>query len=69
MTYRILVMAKAPIPGTVKTRLGLPSHEAAGLQAALIRDTTERAASLAPTTVASANQLDLIHPILPDGVA
>ncbi len=68
MTYRILVMAKAPIPGTVKTRLGLPPHEAAGLQAALIRDTTERAASLAPTTVAGANQLDLIHPILPDGV-
>ncbi len=68
MTYRILVMAKAPIPGTVKTRLGLPPHEAAGLQAALIRDTTERAASLAPTTVAGANQLDLIHPILPDEV-
>jgi uncharacterized protein len=68
VTYRILVMAKAPIPGTVKTRLGLPPHEAAGLQAALIRDTTEKAASLAPTTVAGANQLDLIRPILPDEV-
>ena len=68
MTYRILVMAKAPIPGTVKTRLGLPPHEAAGLQAALIRDTTEKATSLAPTTVAGANHLDLIRPILPDRV-
>ena len=70
MTYRILVMAKAPIPGIVKTRLGLPPHEAAGLQAALIRDTTERAASLAPTTVAGApaDGLDLIRPILPDEV-
>ena len=70
MTYRILVMAKAPIPGTVKTRLGLPPEDAAGLQAALIRDTTEKAASLAPTTVAGApaDGLDLIRPILPDEV-
>ena len=71
MTYRILVMAKAPIPGTVKTRLGLPPQDAAGLQAALIRDTTEKARSLAPTTVAGApaDRLDLIRPILSDEVA
>ena len=71
MTYRILVMAKAPIPGTVKTRLGLPPQDAAGLQAALIRDTIEKAAALAPTTVAGApeDQLGLIRRILPDGVA
>jgi rSAM/selenodomain-associated transferase 1 len=71
LTFRILVMAKAPIPCTVKTRLGLPSKDAAGLQAALIRDTVEKARSLAPTTLAGAppDRLDLIRPILPDGVA
>ncbi len=71
MTYRVLVMAKAPIPGTVKTRLGLPPRDAAGLQAALIRDTVKKARSLAPTTLAGApaDRLDLIRPILPDGVA
>jgi len=70
LTYRILVMAKAPIPGTVKTRLGLPPQAAAGLQAALIRDTTEKARSLAPTTVAGApaDRLDLMRPILSDEV-
>ncbi len=71
MTYRVLVMAKAPIPGTVKTRLGLPPRDAAGLQAALIRDTVEKVRSLAPTTLAGApaDRLDLIRLILPDGVA
>jgi glycosyltransferase A (GT-A) superfamily protein (DUF2064 family) len=54
LTYRILVMAKAPIPGTVKTRLGLPPRDAAGLQVALIGDTVEKARSLAPTTLAGA---------------
>ena len=71
MNYRILVMAKAPIPGTVKTRLGLPPRDAAGLQAALIRDTIEKARSLAPTTLAGApaDRLGLIRPLLPDDVA
>ncbi len=71
MTYRILVMAKAPIPGTVKTRLGLPPRDAADLQAALIRDTVEKARPLAPTTLAGApaDRLDLIRPLLPDDVA
>jgi hypothetical protein len=71
VTYRILVMAKAPIPSTVKTRLGLPPQDAAGLQAALIQDTVEKARSLAPTTLAGApaDRLDLIGPLLPDGVA
>ncbi len=71
MTYRILIMARAPIPGTVKTRLGLPPQAAAGLQAALIRDTVEKARSLAPTTLAGApaERLDLIRPLLPDDVA
>jgi rSAM/selenodomain-associated transferase 1 len=71
LNYRILVMAKAPIPGTVKTRLGLPPQDAAGLQAALIGDTVEKARSLAPATLAGApaDRLDLIRPLLPDDVA
>jgi rSAM/selenodomain-associated transferase 1 len=71
VTYRILIMGKAPIPGTVKTRLGLPPQDAAGLQAALIGDTVEKARSLAQTTLAGApaDRLDLIRPLLPDDVA
>lgn len=70
MTFRILVMAKAPIPGTVKTRLMLPPEDAAGLQRAFISDTVERARTLAPTTVAGAppDRRDLIRPLLPDDV-
>ena len=70
MSFRLLVMAKAPIPGTVKTRLRLPPEEAARLQAALIGDTVRKARALAPTTVAGAPEdgLDLILPLLPDDV-
>lgn len=70
MTFRILVMAKAPIPGTVKTRLRLPPQAAAGLQTALIADTVEKARTLAPTTVAGAppDRLDLIRLLLPGDV-
>jgi rSAM/selenodomain-associated transferase 1 len=70
VTFRVLVMAKAPIPGTVKTRLRLPPRAAAGLQAALIEDTVEKARTLAPTTVAGAppNRLDLIRSLLSDDV-
>ena len=35
---RLLVMAKAPIPGLTKTRLLLPPRSAARLQAALLGD-------------------------------
>ena len=71
MNYRILIMAKAPIPGTVKTRLGLPPRDAADLQAALIGDTVEKTRPLAPTTVAAAppDRLDLVRPLLPEDVA
>lgn len=71
MTFRVLVMAKVPIPGTVKTRLKLHPRDAARLQSALIVDTVEKARSLAPTTVAGAppDRLDLIRPLLPDDVA
>ena len=70
MSFRILVMAKAPIPGTVKTRLRLPPEDAARLQEALILDTVGKARTLAPTTVAGTppNRLDLIQTLLPDDV-
>lgn len=50
---RILVMAKAPVPGAVKTRLRLEPARAARLQGALISDTVERARDVAPVTVAA----------------
>jgi len=65
---RLLVMAKAPIPGTVKTRLRLAPEDAARLQTALIADTVDKARALGPTTVAGAprDRLDLIAWLLPD---
>lgn len=70
MTARLLIMAKAPVPGTTKTRLRLPPETAARLQRALISDTVEKAAVLGPTTVAGTpgDALDLIGPLLPWGV-
>ncbi len=70
MNARLLVMAKAPIPGTVKTRLRLEPEDAARLQAALTTDTVEKARSLGPTTVAGApkDRLDLLSRILPPDV-
>ena len=71
MSFRILVMAKAPIPGKVKTRLRLDPQDAAALQEALVLDTLEKARALAPTTVAGApgDRLDLIRPLLPENVS
>lgn len=71
MSFRILVMAKAPIPGTVKTRLRLAPVHAAALQEALILDTVDKARALAPTTLAGApgDRLDLIRPLLPEDVS
>lgn len=67
---RLLVMTKAPILGTAKTRLRLPPERAAALQAALIRDTVRKAILLGPVTVAGAppGELRLIEPLLPAGV-
>ena len=69
---RTLIMAKAPIPGTIKTRLRLPPEEAARLQAALISDAAEKALalSLGPVTVAGTppDRLGQIGPLLPPGV-
>jgi rSAM/selenodomain-associated transferase 1 len=63
-------MAKAPIGGLTKTRLNLPPRDAARLQAALVRDAVEKARRLGPTTVAGEppDRLDLLSPLLPDGV-
>ena len=70
MNARILVMAKAPIPGTVKTRLRLDPEDAARLQAALILDTVEKTRALGQTTVAGAprDRLDRISRLLPGDV-
>lgn len=60
---RILVMAKAPAPGAVKTRLRLAPDEAARLQAAMISDTVNKARRLAPVTVATtpAGELEAVR--------
>ena len=62
-------MAKAPVPGAVKTRLRLPLEEAAELQAAMIRDAIEKASSVAPVTVAAspAAELDSVRRLIPRG--
>lgn len=63
-------MAKAPVPGTAKTRLRLPPERAALLQAALVADTSEKVSSLGLTAVAGTpgDALALIEPLLPEGV-
>ncbi len=63
-------MAKAPVPGATKTRLRLPPEKAAGLQAALIRDTVAKAGLLGPVTVAGTppESLHLIETLLPGDV-
>lgn len=70
MNARLLIMAKAPIPGTVKTRLRLDPEDAARLQAALILDTVEKARALGPTTVSGAprDRLDPLSRLLPSDV-
>lgn len=66
---RLLIMAKAPVPGTVKTRLNLPPEDAARLQAALTRDAAAKAGGIGPTTVAGSppDRLGLLAPLLPAG--
>ena len=69
MEPRILVMAKAPVPGVVKTRLRLLPKDAARLQAAMISDAVEKAASVAPVAVAAspAGELDSVRRLIPAG--
>lgn len=66
---RLLVMAKAPVPGSVKTRLRLDPARAARLQEALISDTVEKARGIfpsAPVTVAAspAESLEAVRSLL-----
>lgn len=70
MNARILIMAKAPIPGFTKTRLRLPPATAARLQKALISDTVDKAQRTAPVTIAGTppDHLDLIAPLIPENV-
>ncbi len=67
---RTLIMAKAPIPGTVKTRLHIEPQKAAELQTAFLMDTVAKAKALGTVTVAGSPQgrLDLINSLLPPGV-
>lgn len=66
---RVLIMAKAPVPGTVKTRLRLPPKHAARLQAAFITDAVSKArnSGIGPVTVTGSppESLELIEPLLP----
>ncbi len=67
-------MAKAPVPGTVKTRLKLAPEKAARLQEALLADTIEKVraiGSIGSVTIAGspAERLDLLVPLLPDEIA
>ena len=71
---RALIMAKAPVPGTVKTRLKLAPEKAARLQEALLADTIEKVRAIGyigSVTIAGspAERLDLLVPLLPDEVA
>jgi rSAM/selenodomain-associated transferase 1 len=65
-----LIMAKAPVPGAVKTRLRIEPWQAAELQRASIMDAVAKARALGPVTVAGSpkGQLDLIKPLLPPEV-
>ena len=67
MAPRILVMAKAPEPGAVKTRLRLPSEDAARLQEAMISDAAEKASYVAPAAVAAspAEKLESVRRLVP----
>ncbi len=67
---RLLITAKALIPGTTKTRLRLRPEATARLQSAVIGDAVEKASALGPTVVAGtpADALNLVEPLLPQGV-
>ena len=60
----LIVFAKAPIPGEVKTRLCPPldSDEAASLHGTLVLDTIERTKGLQGITLFVAGTPDLAHP-------
>jgi len=65
---RVVVMARAPVAGTTKTRLEplLGADGCARLQAELVRHTVAVVAALAPTSVAVAGDLALVVPLAGD---
>lgn len=68
----IIVMVKAPVPGTVKTRLVPPlsAEAAAGLAAALVQDAVRNACPIAAvlTAYAPIDGKALLETLLPDGL-
>jgi rSAM/selenodomain-associated transferase 1 len=60
----VIIFTKAPIPGTVKTRLCHPltADEAASLHGSLVLDTIERTKGLTGTTLYVAGAPDVEHP-------
>ena len=63
----IIVMVKAPVPGTVKTRLRLPPEDAAALAAAFAADAVRNARAVAEVLMAYAPDTGraLLEPLLP----
>ena len=63
-TTAIIIFTKAPIPGTVKTRLCHPltADEAASLHGSLVLDTIERTKGLTGITLHVAGAPDVEHP-------
>lgn len=59
---RLMIFAKAPVPGRVKTRLGLPPTLAAALHAAFVQDVVARHARPG-RRVTVWRTLDLDHPL------
>ena len=64
MSTALIIFAKAPIPGEVKTRLCPPldHDEAASLHGTLVLDTVERAKGLPGASLYVAGTPDLAHP-------
>ncbi|TLY21745.1 MAG: glycosyltransferase, partial [Nitrospirae bacterium] len=64
MSTALIIFAKAPIPGEVKTRLCPPldPDEAASLHGTLVLDAIERTKGLQGVTLYVAGTPDLAHP-------
>ncbi|MEK7797836.1 MAG: glycosyltransferase, partial [Nitrospirota bacterium] len=64
MSTALIIFAKAPIPGEVKTRLCPPldEEEAASLHGSLVMDAIERTKGLQGITLYVAGAPDLDHP-------
>lgn len=71
MTTPVIVFAKAPVPGTVKTRLvpALGAEGAAALAQCMLRHTLDQAVSAGLGTVELCAAPDATHPALVDAAA